>query len=153
MYYSKGLYSNYTEFFGYETCDKLVWTDGLMDGHISSDWTPLGSSVTQCAESSLQLWTPTLIIVIVIAIISSIITIEYKYKHRKMRMDKRTDKQIYYTATQGIWTCGLWPHALRVITGRTFWSPKIDRNNHEEKQIDRQTCRHIRSTGAHMGPL
>ena len=28
MYYSKSFYSNYTEFVGYETCDKLIWTSG-----------------------------------------------------------------------------------------------------------------------------
>ena len=102
MYYSKSFYSNYTEFVGYETCDKLLWTDGLMDRHIISDWTPLGSSVPQCAESSLQFWNPTLVIAIVIVIISSIITIEDKYKHRKMPADDRTDERRYYTATQGI---------------------------------------------------
>ena len=31
-------------------------------------------------------------------------------------LDGRTDGRTYYTATQGISTCGLWPHALRAIT-------------------------------------
>ena len=41
----------------------------------------------------------------------------YKIKkcpHTTVHMDKET----YYTATQVIWTCGLWLHALRTFTGR-----------------------------------
>ena len=72
-------------------------------------------------KNELGRWTPTLVIVIVIVIISSIKTIEYKYKNLKRPADDRTDGRTgvrtYYTSTQVIWPCGLRPHALHVIMG------------------------------------
>ena len=65
----------------------------------------------------------------------------------------RTDGQTYYTATQRIWTRGLRPDALRAIMSHALWSPKSDVDDQKERHRDRQTDRHIISTGIHWVPL
>ena len=59
--------------------------------HIRSTGPHYGLSDPFVEIYALRHWTPTLVIVIVIAIISSIKNIEYKYKYRKRPADGRTD--------------------------------------------------------------
>ena len=61
-------------------------------------------------------------------------------KNRKRPADDRTDRRTnirtYYTPTQEIWTCGLWPHALRTIKSCTNDFQKVMQTT---SQRDRDT--------------
>ena len=63
-----------------------------------------------------------------------------------LQMTERTDVQTYVTATQGIWTFGMWPHALRSIIGHAFMVakkrrglPEIDIKKKSEIKTNRNT--------------
>ena len=64
------------------------------------------------------------------------------------RTTRHTDGRTCYTATMGIWTLGLWPHAIRATMGHTLWLPKSD----ADKRIERQRHGHMISTGPQWGP-
>ena len=74
------------------------------DRHIISSEPHWGTKDPSVGINALRHWTPTL-------------EINTNKKTAKgPRKTGRTYGQIYYTATQGIWTCGMWSHALRAST-------------------------------------
>ena len=62
------------------------------------------------------------------------------------KTDGRMNERKYYATTQGIWTHGLWLHALRAITEHALLSPKID----ADTQTDIRT---YNIDWPHWGPL
>ena len=62
--------------------------------------------------------------------------------------------QTYYTATQGFWIHGLRLHTMRAVTVHANDCKKVTRTT-KQRDIDteRQTYRHIRSTGTQWGSL
>ena len=54
MYYSKCFNHNYTEFVGYETCEKLIWTsgEGCRNKNITSKQVITKSSINKTSTSS-----------------------------------------------------------------------------------------------------
>ena len=105
---------------------------------------------------SSRLCIPTLLITIVILNISSIKTIEYKYKNRKRPTDNRTDRHTdrhIILPLRGFEpvSCGRM-HCAQLQSALLLWQ-NSDAGNQTERYTDRQTNGHIISTGPHWGPL
>ena len=94
--------------------------------HISLTGSHQGPSDPSMGINSSWHWTPILVIVIVIVIISLVLKI--LNTNTTFSKGSRTTRQrggrTCYTATQGIWHCGLRPHGVRAIMVYAFMITK-----------------------------